>query len=438
MMHTHKHEHEHRHLGHMISVEEALEKILSYVNEMEPEEKPILDAMGQVLAQDVYAPFSVPPYDNAAMDGFAVQWESIRGASSASPAVLRVIEEVPAGYIAKNPVSPGTAIRIMTGAPMPVDADTVVPFEDTDEATRKAARPQRNLDQIAVLEAVKSGDNIRYAGEDIEMGQLVLEKGRELRPADIGVLASLGFAVIPVIRRPVIAILATGDELINPSKPLTPGKIYDSNSYSMAAQVRRYGGIPLLLGIAQDNLEDLTRKIQQGMNADMVITSAGVSRGDYDIVKDVLVAQGEIAFWTVRMKPGKPLAFGVLVRKEKGGEKRVPHLGMPGNPVSSMVTFELFGRAALRKMMGKRPLSKPTVQAILEDRIVNTDGRRVFARAWVTRREGQYYAHLTGDQGSGILTSMSLANCLAIVPEDRKKVSPGEIVKVMMLDWDEE
>lgn len=418
----------------MISVEQALEKVLSYVTVLEAEEKPILDCLGQVLAEDIYSNINVPPLDNAAMDGYAVRSEDTRGASEKSPRSLEVIDTVPAGSISKLKVTPGTAIRIMTGAPVPEGADAVVPFEDTDETQRKEPS-----NKIGILTEAKAGWNIRRAGEDIARGSLILSKGTVMKPAQIGVLASLGRSRVSVIRRPVVAILSTGDEVVDINQPLPPGKIYNSNAYSIAALVLRYGGIPRLLGIALDEEESLVAKLRQGRDADMLITSGGVSAGDYDIVKDVLAKEGEITFWTVRMKPGKPLAFGRIkgVGKE-GTVKYIPHLGLPGNPVSSMVTFELFARPAILKMMGKKNLARPTVKAVLEESVVNSDGRRIFARAIVERRQGQYFARLTGPQGSGILTSMTQANGLAIVPEDKAKVEKGETVQVMMLDWSEE
>jgi len=259
-----------------------------------------------------------------------------------------------------------------------------------------------------------------------------------LRPQEIGVLASLGRSNALVIRRPVVAILATGDELIGVDRPLTPGKIYDSNTYTIAAEVSRYGGIPKILGIGRDSVQSLTEKIDEGMDADMLISSGGVSKGDYDMVKDVLAEHGEVGFWTVCMKPGKPLAFGVMKKVEGGGKGEVPHLGLPGNPVSSMITFEQFARPAILKMMGKKNLAKPAIRAIIEDDVVNTDGRRIFARVSVTRRGGQYYASVTGPQGSGILTSMARANGLAVIPENSKGVMAGDMVVVQMLDWGEE
>jgi molybdopterin molybdotransferase len=420
----------------MISVEEALEKVLSYIDVLDPEEKPILQCMGQVLAQDVYASFNIPPMDNAAMDGYAVRAQDTKDASPSSPRYLLVIEEVAAGSLPSKEVVPGTAVRIMTGAPLPPGADAVVPFEDTDEVNRKALGG--DLSQIGIMCEAKRGANIRRHGEDIAQGELVLRKGTVLRPQEIGVLASLGRSTAPVIRRPRIAILATGDELLDVGQPLTLGKIYDSNTYTIAAEVIRYGGIPLILGIGRDSVESLSRKIEQGLDADMLITSGGVSKGDYDMVKDVLAQYGEIGFWTVRMKPGKPLAFGTIRKVIGGRERQVPHLGLPGNPVSAMITFEQFARPAILKMMGKKSWTKPTIRATIEDEIANSDGRRIFARVVVTKRGEQYYAKLTGPQGSGILTSMTKANGLAIVPETVKGVKPGDVVEVQMLDWEQE
>ncbi|MCK5181639.1 MAG: molybdopterin-guanine dinucleotide biosynthesis protein B [Dehalococcoidia bacterium] len=420
----------------MLSVEEALEKILSYVEVLEPERRPILDCLGQVLAEDVYSTIDIPPLDNSAMDGYAVRAEDTYGARESSPVYLAVVGEVAAGSLPTKEIEPGTAIRIMTGAPLPDGADAVVQFEDTDEMTRKSSGG--DLSQIGILRQAKKRLNVRNRGEDIARGSLVLEKGRVLRPQEIGVLASLGRSTALVIRRPIVAILATGDELIAIDQPLAPGKIHDSNTYTIAAEVSRYGGIPRILGIGRDSIQSLTEKIDEGLDADMLITSGGVSKGDYDIVKDVLAEHGEVGFWTVRMKPGKPLAFGIMKNVEGSRKRQVPHLGLPGNPVSSMITFEQFARPAISKMMGKKTLTKPTIRAIIEANIANNDGRRVFARVIVTRRDGQYYASVTGPQGSGILTSIAKANGLAVIPETSKGVKAGEMVEVQMLDWMEE
>jgi molybdopterin molybdotransferase len=418
----------------MISVEEALKRILSYVHRLDVVEQPILDSLGQVLAEDVEAAFDIPPLANTAMDGYAVRAADTAGAGEATPVRLRVMGELAAGYVFDGDVTPGSAVRIMTGAPIPRGADAVVPFEETDETSSGPAHRHGMFDktatEVAVLKEARPGANIRNAGEDVSQGTVVLREGAMLGPAQIGVLASLGRATVRVYRRPVVAILSTGDELLDVGEPIAPGKIYDSNAYSVAAMVREAGGVPKRLGIASDTVEALTAKLRQGLDADLLITSAGVSRGDYDVVKDVLAKEGEIDFWTVRMRPGKPLAFGAF----PSGDRRVPHIGLPGNPVSSMITFELFGRAALAKMLGKTDWERPRVRAIAEERIENTDARRVYARAILTKKDGVYHAALTGPQGSGILTSMALANALAVVPENVPAIEAGQEVECLVLD----
>ena len=321
----------------------------------------------------------------------------------------------------------------MTGAPVPDGADAIVPFEDTDEMQRRANGTP--LSEIGIQYAVSVGDDIRPAGQDMRKGDLVLQAGTMLRPAEIGVLASLGCDTVKVARRPVVAILATGNELLEPGAPYQPGLIYDSNTYSIAASVIRYGGVPKLIGIARDNLSSMNAKLREGLKSDMLVTSAGVSKGDYDMVKDVLSQHGEIDFWSVRMRPAKPLAFGIL-NADSG--RKVPLLGLPGNPVSALVAFEQFGRAAIRRMLGKPDAPKPTITAVLDEPIHNTDSRRVFARAVIRRENGVYRASLTGSQSSNLLTSMARANGLAICPEDIPVKHAGELVQVQMLDWTEE
>ena len=415
----------------MISVEEALERILALVPLLGPVDQPVLDALGQVAAEDVVSDIDIPPLDNTAMDGYAVRAADTTGASQGAPVTLAVAGELAAGYIFEGSVAPGTAVRIMTGAPVPPGADAIVPFEETDEPEGRAFGSfAKSRDSVGVLKAAEPGANIRRAAEDVRKGQAIIRRGAVLHPAQIGVLASLGKATVRVHRRPVVAILSTGDEVQEPGQPLRPGQIYDSNAYSISAMVLAAGGIPRRLGIAKDTVEALTAKLREGLDADMLVTSAGVSRGDYDVVKDVLAKEGEVDFWTVRMRPGKPLAFGAF----PSGGRRVPHLGLPGNPVSSMVSFELFGRPAIFKMLGRSDWERPRVRAVAEEPIDNTDARRVYARAIVTRRGGRYYAALTGPQGSGILTSMAEANAFAIVPEDVPGIHRGEEVEVMLLD----
>lgn len=418
----------------MISVEQALEKILGQIEVLNTEESPILSCLGQALAEDIFAEINIPPLDNSAMDGYAVRAADTKGASPKSPRVLRVIGTVTAGSIFPSKIEAGTAVRIMTGAPIPKGADAVVRFEDTDQEGR-----DNNAPEVGILAEVSKGLDMRRAGEDIAEGMMVLDKGTVIRPAEIGVLASLGRGLIKVIRRPVVAILATGDEIVDITKPLPEGKIYNSNSYSLAGLVMRYGGIPRVLGIASDVEDSLVARLHMGLDADMLVTSGGVSLGDYDIVRDVLAKEGEVVFWRVKQKPGKPLAFGMI--NALGGEdgiKKIPLFGLAGNPVSAMLNFELFVRPAMLKMMGHQKLAKPVIEATIEEPIVNTDGRRIFARAIVRKHDGKYFARLTGPQGSGILTSMTLANGLVIVPEDTPGVEEGDSVQVIMLDWGEE
>jgi molybdopterin molybdotransferase len=367
------------------------------------------------------------------MDGYAVKSADTQNASEKTPKYLKVIDTVMAGSISKKEVVPGTAIRIMTGAPLPAGADSVVQFEHTDEGKAKDSA------KVGVLEELRSGRNVRKAGEDIKRGTIILRKGTVIRPSEIGLIASLGHSKVRVIRRPVVAVLSTGNELVELDNPLPEGKIYDSNLYSIAALVKKYGCVLKVLGIARDDEKELLAKLKQGQDADMLLSTGGVSMGDYDMVKEILARDGKMVFWQVKVKPGKPLAFGKIKgRDKKGGEKSIPHLGLPGNPVSCMVSFELFVRPALLKMMGKKNTAKPTVEAIIEENVLNDAGRRLYNRAIIERRDGHYYARMTGSQSSGILTSMSLANGLVMIPEERKAIKKGETVQALMLDWNEE
>ncbi len=405
----------------MLSVEEALARVLAAFEPLAPERTPILEALGQVLAEDIFAEMDIPPLPNSAMDGYAVRCDDTEGALPDHPRRLRVVADLAAGYVLDEPIRPGTAVRIMTGAPVPPGAEAVIPFEEVE----------RDGDDILVFRRYPHNKNIRAAGEDVRAGQKVLARGTVLRPQEIGMLAALGHKEVLVHRRPRVALLSTGDEVIAVDAPWQPGKIRDANSYSNAAQVLRYGGVPLRLGIARDDVADLTAKIRAGLGqgADLFLTSGGVSVGDFDVVKQVLAAEGEMAFWRVRMKPGKPLAFGHI--------RGVPLLGLPGNPVSAMVAFEIFARPAILKMLGKTQLEKPTVEAVLLDEIKHKDDRRHYLRVSLEERDGVYQARLTGDQGSGILLSMVRAQGLAIIPEDADHLPAGARVRVMMLDWPE-
>jgi molybdopterin molybdotransferase len=428
------HDHGHRHIDEdMLSVEEAYRQIMACFGPLETEEKPILDCLGQTLAAEVRSPLALPPLANSGMDGYAVRREDIGGAAEDNPCRLKVIGLVAAGQVSEQTVVSGTAIRIMTGAPVPAGADTVVPFEETDELKRRASG--QPLTEIDIQADLPLGCNVRPAGEDVQPGQLVLEAGAVIRPAEIGVMASLGLEQAQVVRRPLVSVLSTGDELESLGQQLAGGKIYDSNGFSVAASIIAAGGIPRILGIARDNLEDMHRKLEEVAGSDLLVTSAGVSKGDYDVVKDVLTERGDINFWSVRMRPAKPLAFGML---RGDGGRPIPLMGLPGNPVSAMVAFEMFARPAIRAMLGRTRLARPVVEGALTGPIRNTDGRRVFARVEVERRDGMFYANPTGPQGSNILTSMSRANGLAICPEDLPVKEAGERVSIIMLDWNEE
>jgi len=402
----------------MLSVEEALERVLGEFHPLEPERVPILEALGRVLAEDVYADMDIPPCANSAMDGYAVLAADTAGAGRRVPRRLRVVGDLAAGSVAETEVTPGTAMRIMTGAPIPPGADAVVPVEDTEAEG----------EWVDVFTEAEVGQYVRPAGEDVRRGTLVLRQGMRTRPQEVGMLAALGYKEALVVRRPRVAILATGDEVVEIDAPLAPGKVRNINSYSNAAQVVKYGGIPIMLGIARDQVQELTEKIRAGLaqGVDLFLTSGGVSVGDFDVVKKVLATEGEIAFWRVRMKPGKPLAFGRI-----GG---VPILGLPGNPVSAMVSFELFARPAILTMLGVTEWERPIVEATLMDAVKHKDDRRHFLRVRVEERGGEYRAYLTGEQGSGILSSMVKANGLAIIPEEWAHAPAGVRVRVMMLD----
>ncbi len=405
----------------MLSVEEALERILAEITALPAVQVPLAASQGLVLAQDVIARDDIPPFANSAMDGFALLSKDSHSHEGQLPR-LQVIGGVAAGYVADQSVEEGTAMRIMTGAPVPPGADTVIQIEltryDDPEST-----------WVEILEGVPPGNNIRPAGEDMRAGQVVLHSGTEIGPWEIGILATLGYAAVPVIRRPRIAILGTGDEIIDVHEPLRPGKIRDSNSYLLEAAVRSAGAEPYRLGIAHDTVESLREKFTEAATCDLILTSGGVSVGDFDLVKDIMAEQGQINFWRINMRPGKPVAFGRI--------NGVPLLGLPGNPVSSAVTFELFGRPVIRKMLGHTRLLKPQVEVIVEDGVNDRAMRRHYVRARVQWRDGHFVAHTTGNQGSNLMTSLLDANAFVIVPEGGTQVHPGDTAKAMMLDWPE-
>jgi molybdopterin molybdotransferase len=401
----------------MISVEDALNQILEVIVPLGQEKVGILDSIGRVIGEDIHANRNIPPRDNSAMDGYALRWEDTRGASISKPVILKVIEDIPAGTIPRKNIGSGESSRIMTGAPIPDGANAVVRVEDTEKDGQK----------VKIFVKAKEGQDIRSAGEDVKEGELVISQGNVIRPAEIGMLAALGRSFISVNQRPLVAVVATGDELVDIDENPTPWQIISSNSYSVAAQIIDCGAIPIQIGIAKDKRDDLISKFNAALRADIIVSSGGVSVGDYDLVKDVMKEVGnKMQFWQVAMRPGKPLAFGVM-----GG---VPVFGLPGNPVSSMVAFEQFVRPSILKMMGHKYLFRRIVKATLKDSITKKKGTRHFVRARVSFENGRYSAVTTGEQGSGILKSMVRANGLVILPKDITSVKKGDEVSVQLLD----
>jgi molybdopterin molybdotransferase len=406
----------------MISVEAALEQILAQIQPLPIISLPLADALDYVLAEDIVARAPVPPFANSAMDGYALRSADTTGAREEAPARLRVIGTIPAGYMAEYELKPGTAMRIMTGAPVPPGADAVIQHELTRQ-------PASDANSVEILTEVVPGNNIRAAGEDIQPGSRVLSTGSVLGPWELAVLASIGVASVQVYRRARVAVIATGDEVVEVGQPLQAGQIYNSNSYTIAAAVTRAGGIAHVLGIAHDVTGDLREKLSMAREDDLIITTGGVSVGDFDLVKDLLAEQGKIEFWRINMRPGKPVAFGHI--------GMTPLLGLPGNPVSAAVTFELLGRPALRKMMGHRYLQRQVVPVTMLEDITDRSMRRHYVRAKVEFRDGRFWARTTGPQGSHIMTSMLGANALLIVPEGGTIIHAGDEVQAIMLEWPE-
>ena len=420
------------HYGHhhedMLSVEEARDHILNQFGVLDAQNFLITDALGLVIADQIRSGINIPPLDNSAMDGYAVRSIDVSTATYQHPVMLEILETIPAGSLPRKQLRSGTASRIMTGAPIPEHCDAVIPFEETTE--KEFSKPGE-LAEIGIRIPAFPGTNVRAKGKDIKKGDSVLLEGHIITAATVGVLASMGMSHVRAIRKPVVSILSTGNELLTPGEKPAEGKIFDSNSSSIIASVKQLGAIPKYIGIARDEMESVRDKLREAMDSDLVISSAGVSKGDYDMVKDVMSEHGDLQFWSVRMRPAKPLAFGTLNRDSGTA---VPLIGLPGNPVSSLVAFEQFCRPAILKMMGKTNMPRPTIQAVLKDSIVNYDSRRVYARVIVEQTEDGYTAKTTGHQDSNILTSMVHANGLAICPEEEESKDPGDIVTVIMLD----
>ena len=395
----------------MLTVEEAIEQILARIKPLPTERVDLLGALDRVLAEPVVCRREIPPWPNSSMDGYALRSAD----SQAANAPFRIVAHIAAGGLPSTTIGPGEAARIFTGAPMPPGADAVIPQEDV-----KAAG-----DRMTITRAVKAGEFVRPAGEDVRVGERVLEPGVTIGAPEVGMLATLGYPQVCVYRRPRVAILSTGDELAELGSEPGPGQIPNTNSYTLMAQVLGAGAEPLNLGVARDRREDIETRLAWGRAADVLLSSAGVSVGEHDFVKEAFTRLGAtLHLWRVSMRPGKPITFGSL------GER--PVFGLPGNPVSAMVTFELFVRPALRKMAGHARLTRPTVHARALAPIPNPGSRRGYLRVSLTPLDGGYGARLTGDQGSSILRSMVLADGLAVVPPDTT-IETGAPVEVIRL-----
>ncbi|MBI4688326.1 MAG: molybdopterin molybdotransferase MoeA [Nitrospirae bacterium] len=406
----------------MVTVNEALDIILNSTGALSSETVPLTELLGRTLSEDIFSNTDIAPFDNSGMDGYALIASDTKDASPETPRTLDVIEELRAGTISSLIVKSGQAIKIMTGAPIPQGADSVIMVEDTEKLE---VRSQKS--EVKIFKEAKLGDNIRKAGEDIKKGDLVIKKGTLLGPAHIGILASLGISKIKVTKKPFVAVIATGDELIDVKEETSLGKLHTSNTYTLYSQVLNCGGTPANIGIARDNPVDIEEKIKSALKCDVIVTSGGVSMGDYDFVKDVLIKLGgEIKFWKIAMRPGKPVIFGLLNGK--------PFFGLPGNPVSSMVAFEMFVKPSLMKMSGQKPDNKKEIEAVLQEDIKKKKGLRFFLRAITQWENGSYITKTTGPQGSAILRSMMLANSLIILPEDEEFIKKGAKVTVRLLD----
>jgi molybdopterin molybdotransferase len=403
-----------------VSVEEARAIVLDAVSPLEAERVPAADGLGRILTEPVVSSRTLPPADCSAMDGYAVRAADLAAAGKDAPIELTVAFEVPAGGHAGRALRAGETARIFTGAPVPDGADTVVMQEHVEAdggRVRFRAPPRRR-------------DHVRDAGEDVRAGDLVLEPGARLGPSQLGMLAALGRTQVAVRRRPRVAILSGGDELVEPDEPVDGGRIVSSNSYALAAQCREAGAEPALLGIARDTAADLEQRLRAGLHADVLVSSAGVSVGDHDHVRPVLEKLGcSLIFWGVKMKPGYPLVFGRFA-----GERGPLVFGLPGNPVSAMVTFELFVRPALRKLAGFSALTRPTVLATLGETLSKGAGRTHFVRVTLARSGDGWQAQTTGNQSSGVLRSMVLANGLLEFPAEATELRAGSAVRVHVLD----
>ena len=408
----------------LLSVNEARERILSQFHAVKTQTLPLAESSNRVLAADIHAADDLPLFDNSSMDGFAIRAADSASATPDSPRSLRVVADIPAGTSPTVTLAPGEAARIMTGAHMPEGSDSVVPVEDTDFHDRAAGTIAP--DTVQIFKPVKAGDSVRPRGIDLHAGDIVLSKGRRLKPQDVGLLAMLGVSQVPVYKIPRIALLSSGDELIDVDAPLEKGKIRESNSYMIAALVGNVGAEVIRLGVAKDNFEAVKELFEKAtyLRVDLILSTAGVSVGAFDYVKEVIESHGRMDFWRVNMRPGKPVAFGQY--------RDIPFIGLPGNPVSAFVGFEVFVRPTIERMSGLVGGGRPSVRVRCEEEI-NSDGRESYLRAQIREEDGVFVARLTGHQGSGNLHSLVQANALLIIPAGVKCVPAGQEVKAWYL-----
>jgi molybdopterin molybdotransferase len=401
----------------MVAMQDALNRILAVASPLNAVRFPIMPALGRVLAEEVCAEHNLPPFTNVAVDGFAVDAEDVISATSEQPARLNMVGELAAGERARQSIHAGECMKVMTGAPLPAGADAVVMVE--------ASRCHNG--KVEIFAPVQKDENVRFAGEDVRQGQIVLAKGRRLRPADIAMLAALGKAEVRVTKQPFVAIIATGNEIVEPGQPLAHGKTYNADAYGLAAQVMHAGALPLYIGIATDSREIICAKIVEALSADVVLITGGVSKGDYDFVKGAMRELGAtLHFWEVAMKPARPTAFWTFE------DKLI--FGLPGNPVAAMIAFEIFVQPVIWKMLGVENMASRGVEATLVNDLKKKPGRAWVVRVEVVLKQGQLLAQVAGPQGSGIIRSMMAANGLIIVPAEAKKVNAGEKVRVRLFD----
>jgi molybdopterin molybdotransferase len=401
------------------SVEEHLQSVLAGVEPLSPLDVTLVDARGCVLAEDVTAPWPLPPFDNAATDGYAVKAADLLAASDGKPVVMRVIDDVPAGYRASVALREGTAIRINTGAPLPEGAEAVVPLDWTDGG----------MPEVRITRSIARGANVRRRGDDVGLGDVVATEGTVLGPRDIALLAAVGRGRVSVHPQPRVVIISTGSELVEPGMPLSPGLVADSNGVTIAAAVQEAGAIAYRVGPLPDDAAALLATLEdQLVRADLVVTTGGVSAGAYDTVKAVLSRLGTVEFTTVAMQPGMPQGHGVM------GPEETPIFTLPGNPVSAYVSFEVFVRPVIRRMLGHERIYRPVVRAVLAEPLVSPKGKRQFARGLLAVEDGRYVVRPAGGQGSHMLGALARANALVVIPEDVTEVKAGTAVAVLRLD----